>query len=532
MCFIELYSQRLTDDNVDLSLYTGTLIKEAESLSSIFEIQLRQVLGADFSLKYMVTPVFILLMQQCASVGSLKGYSSISNPSNVAPHSNLSDLAKISIGDEQFSIFQDLMCSDDPFDLAAHYLEKLKDIVGSKSSEELDQCPLGALVSSSSCSSNRILVSLGFSGIERLYLKLNQPSLIFFRGKASPKVLLNPNVRLNILSLINLTVPDLSVTEKKILACSILFFPTSYLEAFSGLLKHCVGIAYKTNTLLMGAEFIRRPEVAILATLIKNRGGRVIGSQHGAFYGQTDPGWQELSENWLSDTYLTWGYRYQNTHKPMPSIRLSHVQRKTKNVEANLRSKKIMLVAPYFTDEIAFGFHSPSLLSQHAAFSKTLDFLDLLLKNGYQIQLRFHPRNNIDQLKNQFKKLEHPGFNLSQGKRGLLAADAMQFEQVIFSTPNATGLSECAACKLPFLILADPTDFWIQEPARTLYTWLQQENIWISRQIEPADLICAYKSHNQQMAFKSFERQFALTSNDYLKVWSLSLKEVARNQDP
>lgn len=317
-----------------------------------------------------------------------------------------------------------------------------------------------------------------------------------------------------------------------LLASALPFLPTYFLEDFFFHFHRARQQLKGIDVLFMGPEFHAKAGVAVAAALLKSHGGRVIGSQHGGSYGQTDPTWLERAEYAQADLYGTWGYRKCAKDRPLPSAHLSRRRvlwgLRQALGRARTRRNEVLVVLPFISRGLYYSTLSPPVTRQQEALGRSLAIVAALRHADVGLTLRPHPRNHADEYRDVAMRTLGSRWDVQIGQRGTLPIDATRFAAVVFLTPDATGLAELAAADMPFLIAACPKDFHFQPHATACYRALRMAGVWLAEPAVDSDQARAALSWtpDKQAAVKEFKARFALHDRHFLDHWAAFLQSV------
>jgi len=375
----------------------------------------------------------------------------------------------------------------------------------------------------------QIGISLSFTVIERIILKCRLQGKIRFvktEKSSNDSVEVNSNIRLSMLdSLSNhIDVKRLCEKEYRLLLSSILFMPTYFVEKFTSCYLNAKQYANGLRSLVCGIEFQHKPVQAVLLAILKEKSTSLIGSQHGGFYGQTDPTWLERSEREIFDRYITWGFEFSKNEYPLPSVRLSRkrlgdVALLMKRHFLRPKAKTVLVVLPHIMPTLAYSIQSPRVMQQQQALYRSLTMLELLVDAGYEVTLRTHPRNPPLDYEAAIPGRLKSAVVVCGGKAGPLVEAMLQFEWVFFTNPNATGLSECVANGIEFRIVSDPHDYQIRTDAAQVYQSLQSNNVWFTEKAQLNHLSKERGKEARLKAIDQFMQMYGLHSKKYLQAW-------------
>lgn len=524
MNYFDLYDQAVQLGSVrDQSQHEDVLSQTTGVLSEALSSALQGMFDSQVDFSSLTMPLaYLVVYQICPGRFEAPG-----PQPGLKSFSSYKELASICPGDETHALMVSLMESPEPGAMARELLEDMSP----EQREIADERTTAAR--EESVSGTKIGVCFGVSFLERCAFKFRMPGkLRFVRGRDLTSPQFDVSQRFELLQLVETHLP-LDRKLRSALIYMVLTMPTFMLEGFEAYRVAADKTASALKALVIGTEFQRKPLVAMLVALMKKSGKPVIGVQHGGGYRQTDPNWWERAERFLCDAYQTWGYQVDPFEQPLPSIKLSRQSIKIgKKTEANSytgRDLKILLAIPYVSDELECSLYSPPYQLQVAAVESSLAILAPLLERDCELTIRIHPKNKGAAFTESLSVSGHPNVQISTGRRGSIAEDALAFTALFFSSPQATGIAECLATGTKFFVAASPEYFWIRDEAEALYQEMHRCGIWLTRFDELEDLMqtgFAPPSHRQQVFRHSFGKTYACHSDDYMSQWLKMLKNV------
>jgi len=383
----------------------------------------------------------------------------------------------------------------------------------------------------------RLGLSLSLTGVEEAVLSLlGRGRIRLIRPRRSPGYLLNVDLRKRLLQALSEQASALPPDAIGVLLASAALLPTYYLEGFADHLAEVSALADSLVGLVGGTEYHHHPQIALLVPLLAARGRITVGAQHGGLYGQTDPSWHERAERFLFERYLTWGYRHSPQDVPMPAVRMSRpridhgiVRLKPKIFGPEMSSTLVVL--PCVDQGLSYAVHSPSINRMIEALRRTFDILASSGPDVGPFVLRCHPRNRPDDYAEAVPSSLRERVTFAQGSRGSLARDAHRYAEVVFTNPNATGITECLAGQVDFGIVADPALFHIRPEARPVYDGLIRARVWMTDSAARRDSLARRSelAGRRREALERFAEEYALRSSGYLGPWSRFLNETYRS---
>ena len=385
----------------------------------------------------------------------------------------------------------------------------------------------------------RLGLSLSLTGVEEAVLSLlGRGRIRLIRPRRSPGYLLNVGLRKRLLRALkgqaDALPPDSAAV--RVLLASAALLPTYYLEGFADHLAEASTLADSIVGLVGGTEYHHHPQIALLIPLLTARGRITVGAQHGGLYGQTDPSWHETAERFLFERYLTWGYRHTPQDVPMPVVRMSrpridHGMFRLRRKVFGPETSSTLVILPCIYDTLSFGTYSPSVNRQVEALRATFDILAGSGPESGSFVLRCHPRNRQVDYAEAVPDLLRERITFAQGSRGSLARDAHRYAEVVFTSPNATGITECLSNNVEFGIVADPALYHIRPEARSVYDGLIRARVWMVDSAARSDCLArpSELAGQRREALDRFAEQYALRSSGYLGQWSRFLDETYRS---
>jgi hypothetical protein len=425
--------------------------------------------------------------------------------------------------------------ADDPFEAALGLLG------GDGNHDETPSVKASVTGNGDPGGTGRIGISVSMTSLEKWFLAVACPGqLRFVRAPRSKTFLRNNPARRDLVRRLRAAAgPGFAEAEHaRFLAAAGLCLPTYLLEGFAEHRAQAESMTRNLSGLVAALEFQHRPAVALLIPVLRARGRFVVGVQHGGgWYGQTDPGLWERIEWSHSDRYVTWGYRHSPRDLALPAVRLSRF-RVAEILKTRMHSlggpdrRSILVVLPNLDSSIGWSVQSPSINRQADALRRSLALLRPAHEAGYRLVLRMHPRRTARDYETSLPDFLREGESPLAVGRGTLVANAARREAVMFTTPNASGLSECTAAGVEVGIVADPGDFHIREPARPVYRRLIDSGVWLTSETEVESFFDSPNGGGaRREALAEFARQYSFRSPAYLLHWARFLRGLHRGKD-
>jgi hypothetical protein len=300
--------------------------------------------------------------------------------------------------------------------------------------------------------------------------------------------------------LYEMSIKEFGDENKDLLGHLVYMLPSIYMENFSFYYEKAKlesDKLKKMNVIYFIRHFLFNPTFSLLLSLKSIQSKKRITFQHGAVYGQTKAGWSEKVEKKFASHFLTWGYRYDKEDVPFVSLRIK------KSIFPNLGffspKKNILIVLPVLFRE--------DLIDK---IKNSIEILANILEDDQCISIRFDPREkNQDIFLNTMN--EHGvKYEIDKDKRKLLKV-AVDYQSVVFITPNATGYLELINQRIfPYMVFCE-NDYAIREESLELYNQMKEKHIWMDfDNLEGASF--KSMSSEQKKAIKEFKKRFVRTS--------------------
>lgn len=289
--------------------------------------------------------------------------------------------------------------------------------------------------------------------------------------------------------------------------------------------------------LVSALGFERSPYYAALADRLARRGGRVIGLQHGGFYGQTEPTFYERIENEVSDLYCTWGYQQQPSQRPMPSPRLTHLRAAPRRGAFARR-----LLWAYSSN--ATGLPALERLphprregEMHAVLAAAV--AQVQRQTPFTLTMRPYPRMGR-LLFDAAWQHEFPALQVEAPAGRSLLQHAAGHDLTVFNFPGATGFLEFLHVDQPALIFCPPAFCPVRPAAAPAFTQLAEAGLYARSEDEFAAAIAAWSREGEdwwqapqrRAARAAFVAHFARASDALIGEWSAFLLQCLAQTGP
>lgn len=282
---------------------------------------------------------------------------------------------------------------------------------------------------------------------------------------------------------------------------------------------------------VLGGE--RSPYFAALVARVKASQGKLVGIQHGGYYGATDRTWYERLENEFSDVYATWGYRQSDKQVPMPAVRLSQLRLKDQKVASPSADQSMRL---FWAHDVNVG--GSASLAAVPQFRRVNEYQQALAqgfgrvanKLGASVALRPYPRlpsaDALDVWKQNIERLcIEPGAGRS------LVAHASEHQLSVFGFPGATGFIEHIHVGLPAIIFCPPGLCPVRSEAVPIFDALIRTGLYVESESALEQSLQNFHSQRgawwhtpeRSAAREQFRRYFCLTSADPCNDWAAAL---------
>ena len=202
------------------------------------------------------------------------------------------------------------------------------------------------------------------------------------------------------------------------------------------------------KNLLLDARISLDEDYCYFVALAKEKGVRVIGQPHGAYYCQTqNPTAFELTERMLSDLFMTPSWEASSVK--LPNFRVSKnlylgLFKKLKSIK--LERQKIVFVLPFLNNGIDDNQNFPRAES----VASRIDSACRTLKVEGRIHIKVHPANQdkSSTVIGQIGAVLESYLSITEIVEGSCRDLFVSFEKVVFLTPYSTGILEAvnASC--------------------------------------------------------------------------------------
>lgn len=323
-------------------------------------------------------------------------------------------------------------------------------------------------------------------------------------------------------------------------------------DAFEKLLSHllpeqipkCYLEGYRSTTVRALVTYPKKPKVIFTANaywsneLFKfwaahwsHQGSKYALAQHGGTVGSALWSFIEEHECKTADVFYTWGWvNKQNKNiKPMPAVKLIDVEK----IKFCKRGK--VLLATLAVPRYSYHMYSiPVASSGNISFmNNQLEFIHYLLSDVRKIlNIRLYSEDYGYCQKNRFKN-HFPDIQCYQGSKSFY--QQLLESRLFIGTYNSTTYLETFAANFPTVLFWNPQHWELRPSAKPYFDKLRRVGILHDTPESAAAKVNEiykdpYAWWNQaeiQEAKDEFCRQFARTSENWLKEWKIELHNLA-----
>lgn len=286
-------------------------------------------------------------------------------------------------------------------------------------------------------------VGLNIKDFFKLNFKLKQFPYIFY-SLDYKKNLYNKKLRQLFLKHL-LSKTDFDFFINKII---VTIFPKIFLEDFYNI-KSLYLKKYHIPKILITENTSHPLDKQIFISLLKNKGVKILVTQHGGNYGTAMFGIGQQFDREISDNFLTWGWKNNKKDNKFISLRFSNNKIR---VKANYDSKKILFLGnlssfyinkPYYLPRSAVdSFETINVINNLSIFLKekkhkiVFRYLTRIQNSGFYINKKFYNKNILfDRFDNILKKeLNNYKLTIHEGFSGTtyLETIAYNFPTIIY----------------------------------------------------------------------------------------------------
>lgn len=302
-------------------------------------------------------------------------------------------------------------------------------------------------------------------------------------------------------------------------------FPKSFVEDFSSYNNIIKEMDYKNPLVIVSGQWFYDEAFSILAAEQKEKGGVLIGIQHGGGYGYCRIMDNEDMELEIVDKFYSWGWGNNKTTmqvKPMPSL---VALRAKANKYQKAKKEGILLVItdwPRYMFRICSQPVGPQFLSymewcRRFLFSLGKDYRSLITIRPYSIDYGYR---HLEQLLKLF-----PEINLGDSQKSF--EDSFKNHRLTVIDHNSTTFLETLASNYPTELFWNPDLFEIRPEAEPYFNNLRSVGILhdspekAARHLERVydHLDDWWRNADLQQRRQEFVNRFALCPHDGQKQW-------------
>lgn len=311
-----------------------------------------------------------------------------------------------------------------------------------------------------------------------------------------------------------------------------LAFPVSLFEEFQARRNEVVSfLNRKRIRTIFTSEFLYLNDTEkILLGEIKERGGRIIGRQHGgAGYGCSLIVLQERIERTISNYFITWGWD-DGDFCPTVALPILHL---SKMVDAHTkRNNKILFIG---SQPPMYMYNYQDYWMPEFINSKYFNMKDIFLKNLnefarreilYKPYLAEYGWNEKERIREMFPQVCF--FESGSATKGMKNCSL-----VVIDHPS-TSFLEALLMNVPTVIYWDITQHRLREEAKKYFQLLKEEGILYHDPIEAAAKVNEiasnpdiwWKSSIVQIARQKFCRRYAWADSNWKEIWSSTFRPI------
>lgn len=312
----------------------------------------------------------------------------------------------------------------------------------------------------------------------------------------------------------------------------IALLPTAFIEQRAEL-RSWVATQRLPRVLVSGLGFQRSPYFAALCDRACARGARMVGVQHGGYYGQTDPTAVERIEKRICDLYCTWGYRHQTRDRPLPVLRL-HAMAIPARPARPFAARALLAYSGNDAGPTLLA-RLPHYRQQGEAVAALIQALrDARARTPVQFALRPHPREGHDAMPEIWAR-ELPDAVIERPSGRSLLQHSDEHDLTIFNFPGATGFLELLHADRSAMIVCPPELCPLRPEARPAFARLQAVGLYhpdiesfVRALGDWASIGLAWwEAPERRAACAAFRREFALSDPQPLARWGDFLVDCA-----
>jgi len=256
-----------------------------------------------------------------------------------------------------------------------------------------------------------------------------------------------------------------------------------------------------------------------------NSGSVLVAAQHGGAYGTCLLQPQESHDVKSTYAFFTWGWQYESSHRPLPSINLS---RRALAPSGQLNTSASWLMVTNIVPRYVHRFESVPMAHQFGDYMDwQLRFISELGSLRDRLTIRVHPDDFGQGVKERIRDANH-GIRFDTTPR---PADALANARLVIIDHPVTTMLEALVKNKPTILFWEPK-WWEERPeARFLFTMLRQEGVLFDSPEAAAEAARAIATREEhwwskpgiQRARQLALRSYARTSPKWVGAW---LREI------
>ncbi|WP_417422282.1 glycosyltransferase [Halomonas sp.] len=239
--------------------------------------------------------------------------------------------------------------------------------------------------------------------------------------------------------------------------------PSEFMEFFPELLKKSESLVGKYSPAFVFSTQLADSSSRILAALYADKGVPLHLQQHGGAYGEY-PSHIGAYEIRLSDVFYTWGWGKSKKLQPAPAHRLESLEVAYKKISGKVNQKDEILI---------IGPHRPRVPSLYqgtdndpSGDEELFEFLKRIeVGNDEKVVFRYRRQHGFDErYEKEIASFLPKGAVIDNQNRSIAEAYA-KAKKVVIVDPFTTSAWECDYLKIPFCVLAKPSNEFMDIPA-------------------------------------------------------------------
>jgi len=316
--------------------------------------------------------------------------------------------------------------------------------------------------------------------------------------------------------------------EKFLIKMISIQIPKAYLEGYSDLDTSVNKFSWpKDPKAIISSSIISNDFFKCWAATRKEKGSKLIISQHGGQYGIGK--WQsnELHERKIADLFLSWGWEGSNVKAIAASkISASKSRLRTNPKGGMLLSQAALPRYSYWMYSIPIAGQLEEYLYSQIIFARTLG--DDLRK---ELTVKLYPKDFGWCQKDRWRN-EIPDIKIAHDSMRYL--DLVKKSRLNICTYNATTFLESLGSNVPTIMFWDPSFWEVRDSAVEDFENLRKAGILYNSPIEAANKVndiwdtmdLWWSDKYLQKVRVNFCDKYARTSTQWLEEWDMMIKEI------